>query len=294
MKKENKHSLYSIVRNGTNETATAIDNLVYSYGPTNATNQLTKVADSSNKTLGFVDSAANSVDDYSYDANGNMTKDNNKNITAITYNHLNLPIKITFATTGNIVYIYNAAGQKVQKVVTITSPASTTTTDYLGGYQYLNTVLQFFPTAEGYVEAVTASSFKYVYQYKDHLGNVRLSYKDSDGNGSIAAAEILEQNDYYPFGLKHTGYGPVIQSTNPALKYKYNGKELQDELGLNFYDYGARNYDPALGRWMNMDPLAEKGRRWSPYNYAMDNPVYFIDPDGMGNVSDVLVVNYSI
>lgn len=63
-------------------------------------------------------------------------------------------------------------------------------------------------------------------------------------------------------------------------KYKYNGKEYQDELGLNMYDYGARNYDRALGRRMNIDPLAEKYNNFSPYVYVYNSPLKFIDPDG--------------
>ncbi|WP_369012979.1 DUF6443 domain-containing protein [Flavobacterium anhuiense] len=271
-------NIMSMARNG-NNALQQIDNLIYTYSNNNNSNQLIKVNDvvinNPNLLYEFKDSASNTVDDYSYDANGNMTKDNNKNITEIKYNHLNLPTQISFASTGNIVYIYNAAGQKMQKIVNETGKPIVTT-DYLGSYQYETqnsvTTLKFFSTAEGYVEK-QGSSYKYVYQYKDHLGNIRLSY---DKN-----LTIQEETNYYPFGLEHTGYNGGINSTNTALKYKYNGKELQDELGLNMYDYGARNYDPALGRWMNIDPLAEHSQSITPYHYCSNSPINRNDPTGM-------------
>jgi RHS repeat-associated protein len=103
------------------------------------------------------------------------------------------------------------------------------------------------------------------------LGNVRLSYFH---NGS--GIEVLEENNYYPFGLNHEGYNAL--AGNPAYQYKYNGKELQ-ETGM--YDYGARFYMPDIERWGVVDPLAEQYRRHSNYNYAVNNPINFIDPDGM-------------
>jgi len=115
-------------------------------------------------------------------------------------------------------------------------------------------------------------------------------------------------------GLKHTNYNSDIRKytkeTDPITqllklkilpptdgkpleyKYKYNGKEWQDELGLNFYDYGARNYDPALGRWMNMDALSEKYYSESPFNYVVNNPVNMIDPDGNFIVSAAFAAKY--
>lgn len=250
-----------------------IDDLQYSYEG----NQLQTVTDATANAAGFRKGSHSGID-YTYDGFGNMITDKNKGITNIKYNHLNLPTEITI-TGGKINYIYNAVGAKVQKIVTPTVGA-VTTTDYLGGFQYENSQLQFFPTAEGYYNAQTN---KYVYQYKDHLGNVRLSYSDTNGDGLVSQDEVLSENNYYPFGLQHQGdNAAVAQSANKAAEqYKYNGKEFQDELGLGLYDYGARNYDPAIGRWMNVDPLAERAPNWTPYRYGYNNPIKFIDPTGM-------------
>jgi RHS repeat-associated protein len=136
--------------------------------------------------------------------------------------------------------------------------------------------------------------YNYVFNYTDHLGNVRVVYTKDPTDGLV---KILEENNYYPYGLKHKNYNmdrrtygriqqglmvePVCSTCPVYYDYKYNGKELQEELGLNMYDYGARNYDPAIGRWSVIDPMAEMYHGLSGYNYVLNNPLSYIDPTGM-------------
>src|SRR5690606_17332406 len=175
------------------------DDLTYTY----TANQLQTVTDATNNPAGFNDGNTTGAD-YTYDTFGNLKTDKNKGITAITYNHLNLPTEITFAT-GKINYTYDATGNKVKKVVTTTG-GTAQTTDYLFGFEYENGVLSTFPHAEGYVKN-NGGNYVYHYIYKDHLGNNRLVYADLNNNGTIEpATEIVEENNYYPFGLKHEGY----------------------------------------------------------------------------------------
>jgi RHS repeat-associated protein len=306
-------NITNLLRNGGQDQPVnqpvAIDNLTYQYIAN--TNQLLTVSDSSNSTEGFKDVV--STQDYNYDNFGNQNKDDNKGITNIKYNHLNLPTEIIFTTTPTIKkinYIYDASGDKLQKVVT--EGPQVITTDYLDGFQYRNAVLQFFPHAEGYVintqtvapSGVKIDNYNYVYNYLDHLGNVRLSYT---WDVATNALKIIEENGYYPYGLKHSGYNgslerhrAVANDTKVELRgvpsggsgatveaslnqYKFNGQEWQSELALNLYDMDMRDYDPAIARWTGLDPVTHFSQ--SPYNAFDGNPVFWADPSGADGIT---------
>ncbi|UZT99333.1 RHS repeat-associated core domain-containing protein [Chryseobacterium fluminis] len=301
-------------------TALMIDNLKYDY----AGNRLTKVTEEqigNSRSYPYL-TTHNTI---GYDDNGNMTSHLDKGISAIKYNYLNLPEQITqmtltltqFMGQSKITrYTYRADGVKVKKLF------GDIETDYLDGFQYKSTTpseenaglvtggimvepapnqtavikLRIIPTSEGYYDALNKL---YIYHYTDHLGNVRLSYADTNKDGSIQPrqyfqslcdnipwdpwnppscisiwkpGEIVEVNNYYPFGLLHN----YTLTTQNAYQYKYNGKELQ-ETGM--YDYGARFYMPDIGRWIVHDPLSDA--TFQPYSYANNNPISFNDPTGM-------------
>ncbi|MGN7707954.1 DUF6443 domain-containing protein [Chryseobacterium sp. 22543] len=285
--------------------AVSIDNLKYDYSG----NRLIKVTDEQQNPSGYPYLAVPNPIEYdngNLSGNGNMTKHLDKGISSIEYNYLNLPDKIT-QNSKLTSYLYRADGVKVKKLF------GDLETHYLDGFQYKTTFLReswdgegtfipdpneipelklrIIPTSEGYYDALLN---KYVYNFTDHLGNVRLSYTDTNGDGIIQPrryntstcspifgclgewkpGEIVEVNDFYPFGLLHN----YTATTQNAYQYKYNGKELQ-ETGM--YDFGARMYMPDIGRWGVHDPLSELQFAYSPYSYVYGNPIRFNDPTGM-------------
>ena len=238
-----------------------IDNLTFTLNG----NQITKIDDSvSDPTysgvFNFMDGASQ-ANEYTYDKNGNLTKDLNKKISLIQYNLLNLPTSITYSTNNrSATYVYDATGKKLR--VTYINPNSTT--DYCGNMIYEGSTLKQVLIDGGYV-TFSGSTPVYHYYLKDHLGNNRVV---------CSASGTVEQiNHYYPFG------GLFGESTSgDTQRFKYNGKELDRMHGLDWYDYGARHMDGM--RFTTIDPLAEKYYEVSPYAYCANNTIKNIDPNG--------------
>ena len=334
-------------------TSVAIDNLTYDYDVKNP-NQLMKVSDAEQNSDGFKDGnvsgndyAYDSNGNMIQDLNKGITKIDYNHL------NLPVKILFKNSEQTKIEYLYDATGNKLAKKVfsmttirvpcrddgaesmrttsstargitrdcSATAPVQTTTQYLQGGYQYIDGNLAFVPHAEGFVKM--ENGVTYFYNYTDHLGNVRATYTDNPDAGGV---QLTEESHYYPFGLKHQGYntslcleeengGPCISTLDSmGYKYKYNGKELQDELGLNMYDYGWRNYSPDIARWTQIDPLFNDLKfahdnldvdpddheevymsiindleigggiyntdNLNPYGYGYNNPVSFDDPDG--------------
>ena len=238
-----------------------LDNLTFTLNG----NQLSRVEDAVSTAAYGTNTAfvngASAAGEYAYDVNGNLTKDLNKGITDIQYNVLNLPSTVSFSDGSTITYTYGADGTKLRTVHKIGS--TTTTTDYCGNVIYENGTQKLLLTEEGYINLTGTQ--QYHYYLKDHQGNNRVVINQS--------GTVEETNHYYPFG----GVFATAGNTQP---YKYNGKEFDTKKGLNWYDYGARHYDTALGRFTTNDRFAEKYYSMSPYQYGANSPVVNIDVNG--------------
>ena len=227
-------------------------------------NQLNRVDDASTVSAyggGFeFKDAVKQDNEYAYDANGNLTQDLNKGIEDIQYNCLNLPRLVKFKDQSTITYTYAADGTKLRVEHKIGN--STTRTTYCSNVIYEDGTAKCLLTEEGYV---SLDDREYHYYLKDHQGNNRVLVNKNGG--------VEEINHYYPFG-------GIFASEENVQPYKYNGKELDTKKGLNWYDYGARRYDAALGRFTTTDRFAEKYYSMSSYQYGGNNPVGNIDVNG--------------
>ncbi len=262
-----------------------IDCLAYSYEG----NRVVSITDGGQEVYSygafhFVD-GADEAEEYTYDSNGNITSDLNRDISDISYDVNNRPHRIRFSDGGETRYIYGLDGVKrraehvipgIPPVVSIGAAVSgatvTSTTDYSGAFVYEDGLLERIHLDCGYLSYRDFSGRRltepeYHFYQRDHLGNNRV---DLCSDGSVS-----QITHYYPFGLPMSmGYSPESQ------RWKFGNKELDRINGLDLYDFEARAYDPATIRFYRPDDLAHNYHPISPYVYCLNNPLFNIDPTG--------------
>ena len=270
------------------------DDLTYQYDG----NRLIRVTNHAADTPAYKDAmyyvdGADLDTERTYDANGNMTSNADSRISRISYDALNMPCRIDYIDGSHIDYTYAADGAK-QRVDYYLNPYTSSLPDddlgtacdssllvhtwreYAGNCVYVCDTLSMILIDGGYITFdYTTHQPIYHYYLKDYLGNNRITVSLADGR-------IEEVNHYYPFG------GLMGDSRNATTQpYKYIGKEFDRTHGLDWYDHGARHYDPVTGRWNVMDALAEKYYAWSPYVSCGNNSISTIDDNGMEWYRDI-------
>ncbi|WP_159102736.1 DUF6443 domain-containing protein [Flectobacillus major] len=259
-------NIKTLSRNGaTNTNYTSfgnVDNLSYTY-QTNS-NKLLKIQDATigNPDLGDFRDGTNTNNDYEYWEDGSLKKDKNKKIASITYNYLKLPKTITFDNGRTITTQYDAQGSKLKKI-----DSNGETTDYEEDEIYVNNVLYQTSHDEGRIV-----NGVYEYNIIDHLGNLRVSLKDSAG-----IAVPVQSLFYDPWGLSMKG---MAITRNPANfnKFQFLNRETQFETG--YIDLIHRQFDPSIARFTSQDPVIEGQEHLSLYQYSWNNPLRYTAPDG--------------
>ena len=218
-------------------------------------------------------------------------------------NHLEkCQIDYNFAADNITVFIFNKLYMTYEGNMLVSVCDSASRLPYAGATDYMlggslvatNGTVDKILFDGGFADVSSSGSFVLFYYNKDHLGNNR--------EALIRSGSVLQVTRYYPFGAQYAGSTEISGVNIQPYKYnfsierekrklafssereknrpKVNGKELDRMHGLNTYDYGARQYNPILGRWDRMDPLCEKYYSISPYAYCANNPIVYIDPDG--------------
>lgn len=250
-----------------------IDDLTYSYSG----NRLMRVEDAigGEHEVDFINRNTGS-DDYEYYPNGALKKDLNEDILNITYNtFLNKEEEITLTGGRWIKYNYDGSGSLIK-------------TEYSTGEYWEFSDKFVFKNGQPYQMAIPegraifdGGNWIYEFDYKDHLGNTRVSFK-ADGNRLVQTAK----SDFDPFLVPlKTGQENSFQN-----RWEVQGKEKEMTFNLNRINFGARNYNPTIGRWDRNDNKAEKYLGLSPYNYALNNSLRYIDPDGNKPVDIIIIL----
>lgn len=240
-----------------NNTFGIIDNLNYTYQ--NNSNKIQKIDDASSEIASFKD--VTGATDYTYYLDGSLKSDANKGITLIEYNYLKKQSRITFSNGTIINYLYDASGKKLRETI------GTQVTDYVGNKIYKNNILYQIAYDEGrIVDGI------YEYNINDHLGNLRVAFKDS-----LGIAKIVQNNAYGIWGEDL----PTLKYLNtPKINnFGYLNRELQPETG--YTDLVNRQFDNIIGRFTSQDPITDEQEHLSLYQYGWNNPVLRSDADGL-------------